>query len=57
MLSLISNVAHHATGNWNAAVMLDADIILASFVLLLFVREPREEVEGAAPAGTRPEPG
>ena len=38
MLSLISNVVHHATGNWNAAVMPDADIILASFVLLLFVR-------------------
>jgi hypothetical protein len=37
--------------------MLDAGIILASFVLLLFVREPREEVEGPAPTGARPEPG
>lgn len=40
----ISGVLRDATGNWNAAVMLDAGIILASFVLLLFVREPREEV-------------
>jgi hypothetical protein len=37
--------------------MLDAGIILASFVLLLFVREPREEVEEATPTGTSPEPG
>jgi ACS family D-galactonate transporter-like MFS transporter len=53
----ISGTLRDATGNWTAAVMLDAGIILVSFVLLLFVREPREEVEGAAPAGTRPEPG
>jgi hypothetical protein len=37
--------------------MLDAGIILASFVLLLFVREPREEVKEAAPTRTSPEPG
>lgn len=53
----ISGTLRDATGNWTAAIMLDAGIILVSFVLLLFVREPREEVEGAAPAGTRPEPG
>jgi hypothetical protein len=44
-------------GNWMAAVMLYEGIILACFVLLLFVREPREEVEPSAPAGTSPEPG
>lgn len=33
--------------------MLGAGIILDGFVLLLFVREPREEVEVAAPAGAR----
>ena len=53
----ISGTLRDATGNWTAAIMLDAGIILVSFVLLLFVRESREEVEGAAPAGTRPEPG
>jgi MFS family permease len=55
--TILSGTLRDATGDWTAAVMLDAGIILASFVLLLFVREPREEVEGAAPAGTRPEPG
>src|SRR5829696_658557 len=53
----ISGTLRDATGDWTAAVMLDAGIILASFVLLLFVREPREEIEGAAPVVTRPEPG
>jgi MFS transporter, ACS family, D-galactonate transporter len=53
----ISGTLRDATGNWTAAVMLDAGIILASFVLLLFVREPREEVKEAAPTGTSPEPG
>src|SRR5918998_2802102 len=47
----ISGTLRDATGNWTAAVMLDAGIILASFVLLLFVREPREEVEAPAPTG------
>jgi MFS family permease len=53
----ISGTLRDATGNWTAAVMLDAGIILTSFVLLLFVREPREEVEEPVPAGTSPEPG
>jgi MFS transporter, ACS family, D-galactonate transporter len=38
----ISGVLRDATGNWNAAVLLDAGIILTSFVLLLFVRESKE---------------
>ena len=37
----ISGVLRDATGTWNTAVFLDAGIILASFVLLLFVRESR----------------
>lgn len=41
----ISGVLRDATGNWNAAVLLDAGIILASFVLLLFIREPRGDVQ------------
>lgn len=49
----ISGTLRDATGNWTAAVMLDAGIILVSFVLLLFVREPREEVEAPAPPRTR----
>src|SRR5919112_1328054 len=48
----ISGTLRDATGNWTAAVMLDAGIILVSFVLLLFVREPREEVEAPARAQT-----
>ena len=49
----ISGTLRDATGNWTAAVMLDAGIILVSFVLLLFVREPRGEVEAPASAPTR----
>lgn len=49
----ISGTLRDATGNWNAAVMLDGAIILVSFVLLLFVREPRGEREEPVPAGTR----
>jgi MFS transporter, ACS family, D-galactonate transporter len=49
----ISGTLRDATGDWTAAVMLDAAIILVSFVLLLFVREPREEVEAPAQAQTR----
>jgi MFS family permease len=49
----ISGVLRDATGNWNAAVMLDAGIILASFLLLLFVREPRGEVREPVLAGRR----
>ena len=37
----ISGVLRDATGAWNAAVMLDAGIVLVGFVLLLFVRETR----------------
>ena len=40
----ISGTLRDATGNWTAAVMLDAGIMLVSFVLLLFVREPRGQV-------------
>lgn len=46
----ISGVLRDATGTWNTAVMLDAGILFASFVLLLFVREPRE-----APASSEAE--
>jgi len=41
----ISGVLRDATGAWNAAVILDAGIVLVGFVVLLFVRET-----GAAPA-------
>jgi ACS family D-galactonate transporter-like MFS transporter len=37
----ISGVLCDVTGEWNAAVMLDANIILVSVVLLFFVRESR----------------
>lgn len=37
----ISGVLRGATGSWTAAVLLDAGVILVSFVLLLFVREPK----------------
>src|SRR5215211_413624 len=37
----ISGVLRGETGDWNAAVMLDAGILLASAAILLFVREPR----------------
>jgi len=55
----ISGTLRGATGDWTAAVMLDAGIILVSFVLLLFVREPREEREEPALAqtGLEGEPG
>jgi len=35
----VSGVLRGATGDWNTAVMLDAGILLASAVILLFVRE------------------
>ena len=41
----ISGVLRDATVAWNAAVILDAGIVLVGFVVLLFVRET-----GAAPA-------
>jgi MFS transporter, ACS family, D-galactonate transporter len=37
----ISGALRDATGSWNAAVMLDAGIILASIGVLLFIRESR----------------
>src|SRR5215212_8260976 len=37
----ISGVLRDTTGSWHTAVLLDAGIILASIVLLLFVRESR----------------
>jgi MFS transporter, ACS family, D-galactonate transporter len=37
----VSGVLRGATGDWTAAVMLDAGILLSSFVVLLFVRESR----------------
>lgn len=46
----LSGVLRDATGSWGAALYLDAGIILASFVLLLFVREPRVERVEPAPA-------
>jgi MFS family permease len=42
----ISGALRDATGGWNAAVMLDAGIILASAVVLLFVRESRAASAG-----------
>src|SRR5918992_281269 len=39
----ISGVLRDATGGWGPALYLDAGIILTSFVLLMFVREPRVE--------------
>ena len=37
----ISGVLRDATGDWTAAVFLDAGLILGSFLLLCFVREKR----------------
>ena len=37
----ISGALRDATGTWNTAVMLDAGIVLASAVVLLFVRESK----------------
>jgi MFS transporter, ACS family, D-galactonate transporter len=42
----ISGALRDATGGWNAAVMLDAGIILASAIVLLFVRESRTASTG-----------
>jgi MFS transporter, ACS family, D-galactonate transporter len=49
----ISGVLRDATGGWGPALYLDAGIILTSFVLLMFVREPRTERVEPAPAGAR----
>ena len=37
----ISGVLRGTTGSWNAAVMLDAGIVLIGFVLLLLIRETK----------------
>jgi MFS family permease len=42
----ISGALRDATGSWNTAVMLDAGVILASAVVLLFVRESRAATAG-----------
>ncbi len=47
----ISGALRDATGNWNTAVMLDAGVILASVVVLLFVRESRAPSDEEQPAG------
>lgn len=42
VLSLaISGVLRDATGSWTSAVMLDAGLLIASAIVLLFVRESR----------------
>jgi MFS-type transporter involved in bile tolerance (Atg22 family) len=46
----ISGALRDATGEWHAAVMLDAGIILASIVVLLFVRESRASSAEERPA-------
>jgi len=49
----ISGALRDATGSWNTAVMLDAGIILASVVVLLFIRESRTSpAEEEQPART-----
>ena len=45
----ISGVLRDATGDWSAAVFLDAGLILGSFVLLCFVREQRAEARPPRP--------
>ena len=39
----VSGVLRGATGNWTLAVMVDAGLILVSFVLVLFIQEPSED--------------
>ena len=43
----ISGVLRDATGDWSAAVFLDAGLILASFLLFCFVREKRTTTRAA----------
>jgi MFS family permease len=47
----ISGVLRDATGDWSAAVLLDAGLILGSFVLLCFVREDKADAGPAPPPG------
>jgi MFS family permease len=44
----ISGVLRDATGDWTAAVFLDAGLILGSFLLLCFVREKRQAASPAS---------
>ncbi len=50
---VVSGALRDATGSFNAAVYLDAGIILVAFVLLLFVREPGTD-EAAEVSQKRP---
>ena len=43
----LSGVMRDSSGSWSSAVLLDAAIILASFLLLLFVRENKRPLTGA----------
>jgi hypothetical protein len=45
-----------ATGAWNAAVFLDAAIVLVGFVLLLLVRETRRTASEERPSEAAQEP-
>ncbi|WP_047866424.1 MFS transporter [Rubrobacter aplysinae] len=45
----VSGVLRGATGDWVAAVMVDAGIVFASFVLILFVRESGPQETSSAP--------
>lgn len=45
----ISGVLRDATGDWTAAVFLDAGLILGSFLLLCFVRERKAVSPASAP--------
>lgn len=44
----LSGVLRDATGDWNAAIMLDTGLIFAGFVLLMLIREPRDVPATAA---------
>jgi ACS family D-galactonate transporter-like MFS transporter len=52
----ISGVLRDATGAWNAAVFLDAAIVLVGFVLLLLVRETRRPASEERPSEAAQEP-
>ena len=45
----LSGVLRDATGDWTAAVFLDAGLILGSFLLLCFVRERKAASPASAP--------
>jgi ACS family D-galactonate transporter-like MFS transporter len=52
----ISGVLRDATGTWNAAVILDAGIVLVGFVLLLLVRETRRPASEERPSEAAQDP-